>query len=67
MPLKGRMLTCSLVTAGALLVIAGCTAREADVVDLHFFQPPVMDSDAARTVASLERIQGTGQFREDGL
>ena len=62
-----RKLACSLRLLGALLVIGGCAAPGTDVVDLEFLQPPAAGSDEARTLDSLVKVQGTGQFREDGL
>lgn len=38
-----------------------------EIIDLKFEQPPVSDSDTSRTLQSLVKVQGTGQFCEDGL
>ncbi|KPL07287.1 hypothetical protein AMJ86_04820 [bacterium SM23_57] len=37
------------------------------IIELKFEQPPVSGSDTSRTLQSLVKVQGTGQFCQDGL
>ncbi len=55
------------LTTILLLVISGFLSAQNKVIELKFAQPPVSDSDASRTLQSLVKVQGTGQFCEDGL
>jgi len=41
--------------------------RGGEIIELKFGQPPVLDSDTSRTLQSLVKVHGTGQFCEDGL
>jgi hypothetical protein len=50
-----------------LLLISGFVSAQNEIIDLKFEQPPVSDSDTSRTLLSLVKVQGTGQFCEDGL
>jgi hypothetical protein len=50
-----------------LLVISSLVSAEVEIIDLDFGQPPGTDSDTIRTLQSLVKVQGTGQFLEDGL
>jgi hypothetical protein len=56
-----------LFTVISLLMISGLVWAQDKVIELKFAQPPVSDSDASRTLQSLVKVQGTGQFCEDGL
>jgi len=56
-----------LFTVISLLIIAGLVSAQNKIIELIFVQPPVSDSDASRTLQSLTKVQGTGQFCEDGL
>lgn len=55
------------LTTILLLVISGFLSAQNKVIELKFAQPPVSDSDESRTLQSLVKVQGTGQFCEDGL
>ena len=48
-------------------IISGLVTGQEDIIDLKFEQPPVSDSEKERTLHSLVKIQGTGQFCQDGL
>jgi hypothetical protein len=50
-----------------LLFISGFASAQDKIIDLEFVQPPVSESDTFRTLQSLIKVQGTGQFCEDGL
>jgi hypothetical protein len=50
-----------------LLVISVPLLAEEIIIDLEFVRPAASDSDTARTLQSLVKVQGTGQFCEDGL
>ncbi len=67
MRFSGTRRALALVMLGGWLVAAGCAQPAGRVVDLEFLQAPDAGSDTARTLASLVKVQGTGQFREDGL
>ena len=54
-------------TACSLFMISGLVTAQEKITELEFVQPPVSDSDASRTLQSLVKVQGTGQFCEDGL
>jgi hypothetical protein len=56
-----------LFTIIPLLTIAGLVSAQDKIIELKFAQPPVSDSDTSRTLQSLMKVQGTGQFCEDGL
>lgn len=56
-----------LLTAILLLVVSGFLPAQDKIIDLKFAQPPVSDSDTSRTLQGLVKVQGTGQFCEDGL
>jgi hypothetical protein len=55
------------LAAISLLMISGFVSAQDKIIDLKFEQPPVSDSDASRTLQSLVKVQGTGQFCQDGL
>ena len=50
-----------------LFLISGSVSAQDETINLQFEQPPVSDSDTSRTLQSLVKVQGTGQFCEDGL
>ncbi len=56
-----------LFTVILLLKISGLVSAQEKITELKFSQPPVSDSDISRTLQSLMKVQGTGQFCEDGL
>ncbi len=56
-----------LFTVCALCMIPGLMLAQEKITELKFAQPPVSDSEASRTLQSLIKVQGTGQFCEDGL
>jgi hypothetical protein len=56
-----------LFTACSLFMISGLVSAQEKITELKFAQPPVSDSDMSRTLQSLVKVQGTGQFCEDGL
>jgi hypothetical protein len=66
MPFSNKTAT-AFLTVILLLMIPGSSTAQSEVIDLEFAQPPVSDSDTARTLKSLVKVQGTGQFCEDGL
>ena len=45
----------------------GLLAAQNEITNLQFDPPRVTGSDEEKTLQSLQKIQGTGQFREDGL
>jgi len=55
------------LTVILLLMISGFVSAQDKIIDLKFEQPPVSDSDMSRTLQSLVKVQGTGQFCQDGL
>jgi hypothetical protein len=61
---KQKML---LFTALFLFMISGLAPAQEKITELTFALPPVSDSDASRALESLIKVQGTGQFCEDGL
>lgn len=50
-----------------LLVISSLVLAEVEIIELEFGEPPASGSDTSRTLQSLIKVQGTGQFLEDGL
>ena len=50
-----------------LIMISGLVSAQDKIIELEFAKPPVSDSDESRTLQSLVKVQGTGQFCEDGL
>ena len=48
-------------------MISGFVTAEDEIINLKFEQPTISDSDTSRTLQSLIKIQGTGQFCQDGL
>jgi hypothetical protein len=50
-----------------LLMISGFVSAQDEIIELKFRHPPVSYSDTCRTLQSLVKVQGTGQFCEDGL
>ncbi len=48
-------------------LLPGFLMAEGETTNLQFEFPPSAGSNAERTLQSLVKIQGTGQFREDGL
>lgn len=56
-----------LFTVILLLMISGLVWAQEKITELKFAKPPVSDSDTSRTLKSLVKVQGTGQFCEDGL
>lgn len=65
LPRRNRMTT--FLLAPLLLTMSGPLSGQDEIVDLNFEQPPASGSDEARTLQSLKKIQGTGQFCQDGL
>ncbi|MBN1163728.1 MAG: hypothetical protein JXB45_04065 [Candidatus Krumholzibacteriota bacterium] len=61
---KGRVI---FLAVSLFLSIYGITAAEEAVVELNFDNPKVSESDTSRTLQSLVKVQGTGQFCQDGL
>jgi hypothetical protein len=55
------------LTVVLLLMVSGFVSAQDKIIDLKFVQPPVSDSEMSRTLESLVKVQGTGQFCEDGL
>jgi len=55
------------LTVILLLLISGFVSAQDEIIDLKFEQPPISDSDTSRTLQSLIKVQGTGQFCQDGL
>ncbi|MGB2990891.1 MAG: hypothetical protein WBC98_13130, partial [Candidatus Zixiibacteriota bacterium] len=55
------------MTVVLLLMISGFVSAQGEIIDLEFAHPTVSDSDTSRTLQSLVKVQGTGQFCEDGL
>lgn len=49
------------------LSISTLVSAESEIIDLEFSRPSVSESDSSRTLQSLIKVQGTGQFLEDGL
>jgi len=56
-----------LLTATFLFIISQYVSAQDEIIDLKFEHPPVSDSDTSRTLQSLVKVKGTGQFCEDGL
>jgi hypothetical protein len=56
-----------LCTVCSLFMISGLVSAQEKITELKFAQPPVSGSDTSRTLQSLVKVQGTGQFCEDGL
>jgi len=54
-------------TAMVSLMIAGLVSARTEIIELNFEYPLVSDSDTSRTLQSLVKVQGTGQFCQDGL
>jgi hypothetical protein len=54
-------------TAILLVMISRFVSAQDEIIDLKFGYPPVSDSDTSRTLQSLVKVKGTGQFCEDGL
>lgn len=50
-----------------LLIIPCFVWTQSNIIDLEFGEPPVSDSHASRTLQSMAKVQGTGQFCQDGL
>ncbi len=55
------------VTAISLLAIPGVVSARSGITELEFLQPPERGSDTTKTLRSLVKVQGTGQFCQDGL
>jgi hypothetical protein len=66
MPADSRKGTPFLV-AVLLLLAAGTASAQLEVTELRFNRPPASLSDTLRSLQSLTKVQGTGQFCEDGL
>ncbi len=50
-----------------LLLIPGFISAQSEIIELQFKQSSDTGSDTTRTLESLVKVQGTGQFKEDGL
>ena len=64
---KNKRKIAILFTAMVFLTISGLVSAGAEIIELNFEYPPVSDSDTSRTLQSLVKVQGTGQFCQDGL
>ena len=51
----------------AIFTLSGVATAQNEFIDLQFQQPPDTGSEISRTLQSLVKIQGTGQFCEDGI
>ncbi|UCC31957.1 MAG: hypothetical protein JSU86_06695, partial [Phycisphaerales bacterium] len=49
------------------LLLTAPAGAQKHVIDLKFEKPPATGSDETRSLQSLKKIQGTGQFCQDGL
>lgn len=49
------------------LLYSGFISAEEKIIELKFKKSPVLDSSIRRTLQSLVKIQGSGQFCQDGL
>jgi len=67
MQFKNRNKTFIFLTIILVFMTSGFTGAEDKIIALKFKQPPVSDSDLSRTLQSLVKVQGTGQFCQDGL
>jgi hypothetical protein len=67
MTCNGRRRQAIFLMAVVSIAISWCASAEGEVIDLRFEQSLVSDSDTSRTMESLIRVQGTGQFVQDGL
>jgi hypothetical protein len=63
----GETAKATFVMAAWLLTASTPLSAEERISHITFEEPPVSDSDAARTLQSLKKLQGTGQFCQDGL
>lgn len=55
------------LTVVLLHMIPAFVSAQDEITELSFGHPPVSDSESSRTLQSMVRVQGTGQFCEDGL
>jgi hypothetical protein len=67
MPISNKKKRTIFLAAISLLLIPGLVSAQDEIIDLEFGHPPVSDSDTSRTLQSLVKVQGTGQFCQDGL
>ena len=59
---KNKRKMAILFTAMVSLMISGLVSARAEIIELRFEDPPVSASDTSRTLQSLVKVQGTGQF-----
>ncbi|MBU0692379.1 MAG: linear amide C-N hydrolase [Candidatus Eisenbacteria bacterium] len=64
---KGLGKLTMILTVGLMVAIARSLMAQDELINLKFEEPPIADSDETRSLESLVKVQGTGQFCEDGL
>jgi choloylglycine hydrolase len=64
---KSKRKMTTFFTAMVFFTISGPVSAQDGIIELKFEHPPVSDSDTSRTLQSLVKVQGTGQFCQDGL
>ena len=67
MPFGNQKKRSMILAAISLLLISGFASARGEIIELSFGHPPVSNSDTSGTLQSLVKVQGTGQFCEDGL
>jgi hypothetical protein len=67
MPFDNKKAITIFLTVILLYLISGFGSAQDEIINLEFNKPPVSDSDTSRTLHSLIKVQGTGQFCQDGL
>ncbi|UCF06294.1 MAG: linear amide C-N hydrolase [bacterium] len=55
------------LTVILLFTFAGFVSAQDEIIDLNFAQSPISNSDTARTLQTLVKVQGTAGLYQDGL